>query len=153
MTTRAARLRVAVVAAATIPLGCSEQTKSGAVGSRLPVAVDASKVGHYPARTKSGGGFFHDDVLEYRVWVHSTHGGDEYRAFPTIESAEQFASTTRGAERPLVLILQREHVDEPEPGKYVHVKEDRITEWQVEWLADTKRGPTSIPEFLQSKAK
>lgn len=135
-----------------ITLCCSERTNAGAVQSRFPVAVDVGKVGHYPALTKSGGGYFYDEVLEYRVWVHAGRS-DEFRAFPTIESAEQFASTTKGAETPLVLILQREHIDEPEPGKYVHVKGDRITEWQVEWLADSKRGPNSIPEFLQSKLK
>jgi hypothetical protein len=27
-------------------------------------------------------------------------------------------------------------------------KAERITEWQVKWLSGTKRGPTSIPDFL-----
>lgn len=117
-----------------------------------PVAVDLDKVGTYPMMTKSGGGFFYDDVLEYRVWVHSG-GDDTYRAFVTYEEAGRFFEQTERAELPLVLVLQREHVDEPEPGKYVHIKSERITEWRVEWLAGSKRGPDTISEFLQENAK
>ena len=84
---------------------------------------------------------------EYRVWVHRA-GGDCFYAFATFEEAEDYARGRAGAEAPLVLVLQHEHVDEPEPGKYVHVKGDRITEWSVEWLADSKRTPTTIGEFL-----
>ncbi len=127
---------------------CSEPEPA----SGYPVAVDASKVGQYPALTKSGGGYFYDEVLEYRVWVHGD-GDDEFRAFRTFEQAARYSERTEGAEPPLVLVLQHEHVDEPEPGKFVHMKEDRITEWRVEWLEGSKRGPTTIPEFLRERGK
>jgi len=120
--------------------------------SAYPVAVDFSKVGKYPALTKSGGGYVYDEVLEYRVWVHPG-GNDYYQAFPTYEETKHFSEQTARAEEPLVLVLQREYINEPEPGKYVHVKGDRITEWRVEWLAGSKRGPDAIPNFLREKAK
>ena len=28
--------------------------------------------------TKSGGGYFYDEVLEYRVWVHPERGGPDH---------------------------------------------------------------------------
>lgn len=153
MTKRACSLTLIVVLAAAVP-GCSYQrrTPPRPSASDYPVAVDLDKVGEYPALTKSGGGYFYDEVLEYRVWVHP--GGDDYyRAFATYEEAEEFSRRTAGSEEPLVLVLQRESIDEPEPGKYVHVKGDRITEWQVQWLRENKRGPDSIPEFLRQKAE
>ena len=42
--------------------------------SAYPVAVDPSKVGTYPPDTKSGAGYFYDNVLEYRVWLHPDNG-------------------------------------------------------------------------------
>ena len=122
----------------------------------FPPAVDPEKVGTYPALTKSGGGYFYDDVLEYRVWCHPEAGApdegdgeDYYFAFATYEDALVFSKSTPGAEEPLVLVRQREHVDEPEPGTFVHVRDERITEWRVEWLATSKREATSIPEMLR----
>ena len=38
--------------------------------SDFPLAVDPERVGSYPVDAKSGAGYFYDDVLEYRVWVH-----------------------------------------------------------------------------------
>jgi hypothetical protein len=141
-----------VVAVALLTCWCSRQQTSSVPSSAYPVAVDFDKVGKYPALTKSGAGYVYDDVLEYRVWVHP--GGDDYyRAFPTYEEAKRFSERTERAEEPLVLVLQREHINEPELGKYVHVKGDRITEWRVEWLAGKKRGPDTIPRFLERKAK
>ena len=35
--------------------------------SDFPIAIDPNQVGKYPAYTKSGAGYFYDDVLEYRV--------------------------------------------------------------------------------------
>jgi len=124
---------------------------------QFPPAVDASQVGEYPALVKSGGGYFYDEVLEYRVWCHPERGapdpdqsGDDYfYAFGTFEEALACAESTPGAEEPLVLVRQIEHVDEPEPGVYVHVKAERITEWRVEWLADSKRDSESIPRMLR----
>ena len=121
----------------------------------FPPAVDAALVGTYSALTKSGGGYFYDDVLEYRVWCHPAadapegEGDDYYYAFADYGDALACSKSTPRAEEPLVLVRQLEHVDEPEPGVYVHVREQRITEWRVEWLAGSKRTETSIPEMLR----
>jgi hypothetical protein len=40
--------------------------------TNYPNVINPSKVGTYPALVKSGGGYFYDEVLEYRVWVHPT---------------------------------------------------------------------------------
>ncbi len=135
-----------------LAFSCSRQQQPSSSASEYPVAVDLEKVGKYPALTKSGAGYVYDDVLEYRVWVHP--GGDDYyNAFATYEDAKKYSEGTEKAEEPLVLVLQHEHIDEPVPGKYVHVKGDRITEWRVEWLARGKRGPDTISNFLKEKAK
>ena len=42
-----------------------------------PAPIDPSRVSTYPALTKSGAGYFYDEVLEYRVWVHHAEGGDD----------------------------------------------------------------------------
>lgn len=131
---------------------CSRQQPPSTPTSAYPVAVNPDKVGNYPALTNSGAGYVYDDVLEYRVWVHP--GGDDYyQAFATYEDAKSFSERTQKAEEPLVLVLQHEHINEPVPGKYLHVKGDRITEWKVEWLAGNKRGPDTIPNLLKEKGK
>jgi hypothetical protein len=93
--------------------------------------------------------------LEYRVWCHPERGApdlaggsDYFEAFATYSGALEFSRRTRGAEAPLALIRQWEYIDEPEPGKYVHVKEERITEWPVKFLRRPKRTPDTIPNFL-----
>jgi hypothetical protein len=117
-----------------------------------PPAVDPAKVGTYPPMSKSGGGYFYDDVLEYRVWVHRPEGGDDdYKAFATHKEAEAFSKATTGAEPPLVLIRQREWIDEPKPGTFIPETGERITEWQVQWLEGTKRRAESIQEFIRTK--
>ena len=95
--------------------------------------------------TKSGGGYVWDRVLEYRVWCHPEHGapdeadgGDYYYVFATYEEALATSQRIEGAEKPLALVVQEEYIDEPEPGHYVHVKERRVTEWPVEFLARPK---------------
>lgn len=127
--------------------------------SAHPIAIDPDLVGEYPALTKSGGGYFYDDVLEYRVWVHPHAGGEDlhdgddyYYAFATFEEATECSDDTPGAERPLVLVRQHESINEPTPGVFEHYATERITEWRVEWLADSKRTPASIPDFLKSRA-
>ncbi|GJM10584.1 MAG: hypothetical protein DHS20C11_28600 [Lysobacteraceae bacterium] len=124
-----------------------------------PPAVDARAVGKYPALTKSGGGFFYDDVLEYRVWVHPERGGenlqldqDYFFAFATYSEALNFSEKTRGAETPLVLVRQLEYINEPEPGVFEHQIGERITEWQPEWLQGNKRLAKSIGNFLGKNA-
>ena len=128
--------------------------------SKYPIAVDPGMVGWHDPLSKSGGGYFYDEVLEYRVWVHPHAGGPELQegddyfcAFPSYEEALAFSNEMPGSEDPLALILQREHVNELRPGVFEHVVGDRITEWQVEWLLEgTKRGPESIRKFLAEHA-
>jgi hypothetical protein len=93
-----------------------------------------------------------DEVLEYRVWCHSNDGDDYYFAFATYPKALAFSRRTEGAEEPLALIRQRQHINEPEPGKYVHVKKSRLTEWPVDFLSRPRRTPRTIPDFLAPDA-
>ena len=127
--------------------------------SKYPKVKDPSLVGKYPAAVKAGGGYVWDEVLEYRVWCHPhdgapdiEEGDDYYYAFGTYEEAFEFSENTPGSEEPLALILQAEHINEPEPGKYVHVKEERLTEWPVEFLSRPKRTDNTIPDFLSPNA-
>jgi len=106
---------------------------------------------------ESGAGYFYDDVLEYRVWLHPEHGAiplngdqDYYYAFAEYEKAKSFSTASTGAEPPLVLVRQLEYINEPTLGRYEAVRSERITEWQVDWLAEDKRGPTSIEDFLKN---
>jgi putative acetyltransferase len=122
---------------------------------QFPQVLDPSLVGTYEALVKSGGGFVWDAVLEYRVWCHpergapdTEEGNDYYYAFATYAEALAFSKETRGAEEPLALVLQEEYINEPSPGRYVHVRERRITEWRVEYLATPRRTPRTIPDFF-----
>jgi hypothetical protein len=118
------------------------------IASAYPTAVDINKVGTYPAFTKSGAGYFYDEVLEYRVWINPPEGDDYYKAFATYEEGLAYSKSTLGAEDPLVLIRQREWIDEPQPGNYLRKNEEQLTEWKVEWLAGSKRSPEAIDRFL-----
>ena len=124
-----------------------------------PDAVDPDHVGTYSPLAKAGGGYVWDDVLEYRVWCHPERGfsdiadgSDYYRAFATYTEALAFSRSTEGAEAPLALVRQLEHIDEPNPGDYRHAKDVRITEWPVEFLRRPRRTPNTIPDFLSSNA-
>ena len=124
-----------------------------------PEVLDPSKVGEYPAQVGSGGGYVWDAVLEYRVWCHPERGApaaldgeDYFRAFATYAEAEEFSLRTPGSEAPLALVLQREHVDEPTPGEYVHVKQERLTEWPVELLSRPRRTDRTLPDFFAADA-
>ncbi len=149
-----------IISACLLTFGCSDSKKNLApdrtvlTSSQYPPAIDPSKVGSYPALTKSGAGYFYDDVLEYRVWMHPKGGGDDYyRAFASYEPALQFSRTTSGAEEPLVLVRQKKWVNEPEPGKFETRSDERITEWQTAWLSqNTKRSEERIERFLKEKA-
>jgi len=131
------------------PKPSSTASPKPTIASAYPVAVDINKVGTYPAWTRSGAGYFYDEVLEYRVWMNPPGGGDDYyKAFATYEESLAFAQRTAGAEEPLALVLQREWIDEPQPGKYVRKNEERLTEWKLEWLARGKRSPEAIDRFM-----
>ena len=124
-----------------------------------PDAVDPTLVGTYAALAKAGGGFVWDDVLEYRVWCHpeggspnSEEGSDDYYPFATYAEALAFSQSTAGAEEPLALVRQREYIAEPNPGEYVHVKEERVAEWAVEFLSRPRRTRNTIPDFFSPDA-
>lgn len=124
-----------------------------------PHATDPSKVGSYPATAGAGGGFVWDEVLEYRVWCHpergapdEDNGNDYYYSFATYAEALDCSESITGAEEPLVLILQREHINESGPGQYVHVTTERTCEWPPEFLSRPRRTPFTIPDFLAPDA-
>ena len=105
--------------------------------SKYPEVKSADLVGTYPAA-----------VLEYRVWCHphagapdDFDGDDYYYVFETYEEALEFSETNPGTEDPLALILQEEYISEPEPGNYIHIKEQRITEWPVQFLSRQEETP------------
>jgi len=127
--------------------------------SEYPEVKDPSLVGTYPALSKAGGGYVWDSVLEYRVWCYPQPGtpefekdGDYYYAFENYEEAFDFSKITKGAEEPLVLILQEEYIEESETGKYEHIREQRITEWPVHFLSRPRRSKNTIPDFLSPNA-
>lgn len=127
--------------------------------AQYPAVLDPNAVGEYPALVAAGGGYVWDEVLEYRVWCHPERGApnhaagsDYYYAFADYEEALKFSLQTAGAEKPLALVLQREYISEPEPGVYVHIKQDRLTEWPVEFLSRLRRTPDTIPNFLSPAA-
>jgi putative acetyltransferase len=104
-----------------------------------PKVKDPALVGAYPAAVKAGGGYVWDDVLEYRVWCHPEKGApdlnagkDHFYPFDDYDEALDLAGKTKGAEAPLALVLQAEYIDEPEPGRYEHVREERL---------DSRNGP------------
>lgn len=126
---------------------------------QYPDVVDASLVGTYSALAGAGGGFVWDEVLEYRVWCHPEHGApdeedgsDYFYSFAAYTEALTFSQQTKGAEEPLALVLQREYISEPEPGQYIHMKEERIAEWPVAFLSRPKRTESTIPAFLSPNA-
>jgi hypothetical protein len=126
---------------------------------RYPSVLDRSRVGSYAASAKSGGGYVWDAVLEYRVWCHPergapdlANGSDYFYAFPTYSEAAGFSRRTLGAEDPLALVLQEEYIDEPEPGRYRHVKRRRMTEWPVAFLSRPRRTLSTIPAFMAPDA-
>lgn len=123
----------------------------------MPEVLDPEAVGTYPARTGAGGGFVWDAVLEYRVWCSPWSGapdldsGSDYcYSFATYGDAAAFARATVGAAEPLALVLQREYLEEAEPGVYRHVREQRLTEWPVDLLRRPRRTASTIPDFLAS---
>jgi putative acetyltransferase len=124
-----------------------------------PDVLDPELVGTYPVTVYAGGGFVWDAVLEYRVWCHPENdapdeedGSDYFYAFATYDEALAFSQATRGAEKPLALVLQREYISEPEPGRYIHMCDERMTEWPVEFLSRPRRTAKTIPDFMSPDA-
>lgn len=124
-----------------------------------PKVRDPERVGTYPALAKSGGGYVWDDVLEYRVWCYPEDGAEDlcdgddyYYAFAEHDEAAAFAAATAGAQSPLALVLQKQYIDEPDPGEYRHVRKRRVTEWPVEFLSRPRRTAATIPEFMSPTA-
>jgi hypothetical protein len=50
------------------------------------------------------------------------------------------------------VLLQEEYIDEPEPGVYVHVEKQRVTEWPVPFPRRPRRTPETIPALLAPDA-
>ncbi len=127
---------------------------------KYPDALDPSKVGDYPALADAGGGLVWDEVLEYRVWCHPKDGSSDYfYAYSSHEEAKQAADAMRSTDKslakvesPLALILQRERIDEPQTGVFVHIVDERFAEWPPEFLSRPKRTPHTIPAFLSPDA-
>ncbi|MBU1239243.1 GCN5 family acetyltransferase [Myxococcota bacterium] len=117
-----------------------------------PKVKDPSRVGEYSAVARAGGGYVWDEVLEYRVWFHDENGDEYYYAFGDAQTALECFNEEDGAEEPLALILQKEYVSEPEPGNYIHVKEERIAEWPLEFLRRPRRNENTIPNFMSPNA-
>ena len=124
-----------------------------------PAVLDPALVGTYSAVAKAGGGYVWDAVLEYRVWCYPGRGAidfddgsDYYYPFGTYQDALVFSQNTQGAGEPLALILQEEHINEPVPGHYEHVREHRIAEWPVALLSRPRRTSRTIPDFMASDA-
>jgi len=124
-----------------------------------PDVLDPSLVGTYPALAKSGGGYVWDAVLEYRVWCHPERGApdlmegeDYFYAYETYAEALDFSTQTEGAEDVLALVLQKEYIEEPSTGNYLHRKEERVTEWPVQFLRRPQRTAQTIPDFLSPSA-
>lgn len=128
--------------------------------ARYPDAIDPEQVGSYAASSFAGGGYVWDAVLEYRVWCYPRKGAEDtegdgsdyFYAFATYAEALAFSQETRGSTAPLALIRQDEYIDEDEPGQYVHVERQRITEWPVEFLSRPRRTARTIADFLAPNA-
>jgi putative acetyltransferase len=115
---------------------------------KYPSVVNEDMVGKYELNCFSGGGYFYDGVLEYRVWYKE--GKKSYcKSFLSYKDASEFYAKQARAEKPIVLVLQNEHINEPEPGVFEHIKKPRVTEWQVAWLKNGKREKDSIDNFLK----
>ncbi len=124
-----------------------------------PDAIDPGKVGDYDAHAHAGGGYTRDAVLEYRVWMHPERGApdefdgnDYYIPFATYAEARAYYEQYEGCEEPLALVLQREHINEPQPGDFEHITTERITEWPPELLSRPQRTERTIPDFFAPDA-
>ena len=127
--------------------------------TNYPKVENKDLVGTYPALVKSGGGYVWDEVLEYRVWCYPAKGApdiedgdDYYYVFDCYEDTSAYSLNNIGAQSPIALVKQYEYISEPTPGEYIHVKEQRLTEWPVEFLNRPRRTEDTIPAFLSPTA-
>lgn len=117
-----------------------------------PDAKDKSKVGSHSALVFSGGGYFYDEVLEYRVWVRPPSGEEvHFYSYADYKTALDYSKETEGAEEPLVLVLQKAYIDGPTKDDLVIIKKDRIAEWRVEWLLKGKGGSGVLEAFIEEQ--
>jgi hypothetical protein len=117
-----------------------------------PKSKYPAMVGEYPVLANTGAGYVWDEVLEYRVWCHEDDGDDYYYAFEDAETALECSREEATAEAPLALILQKEYISESEEGQYIHMNEERITEWPIEFLSRPRRTERTIPDFMSPDA-
>lgn len=137
------------------PFSVAYVDRSIRCATKLPLAYNPANVGTFAGPAKSGAGYFYDEVLEYRVWLHPERGArhlagnaDYFAAFACYENALDYRRRTSGAEDPLALVRQREWIDEPTPDNFIWVRGERITEWQPSWLDGSQRESNSISDFL-----
>jgi hypothetical protein len=81
------------------------------------------------------------------------NGNNYYLAFVTYAEASAFSDRTEGAGEPIPLIRQVEYIDEPKPGDYRHVTEQRIAEWPVEFLRRPRRTANTIGFLFSERPK
>ena len=109
----------------------------------LPVSFYPEKVGKYPAKTKAGGGFRYDRVLEYRVWFRSEKEAANFASFTDYFEAAGYAIGIYMTKNPyyvhIVALIEQDYyyecksAEEPEViGEKIEQK--RITEWNPEWI-------------------
>lgn len=96
------------------------------------------------------------------MWCHPHAGapdlaeGDDYfYVFEHYAEARAYFEAHDGTEEPLGLVLQQEYLDEPAPSEFVHVQEQRLAEWPVEFLSRPARPlpcPPSSPRMRPATA-
>ncbi|NDC22245.1 GCN5 family acetyltransferase [bacterium] len=118
---------------------------------RHPNAHDQNKVGSYPTIVYSGGGYLYDAVLEYRVWSKSEDGQSICHSFGTYNDAKKFSKKIPDAEKePVVLVLQKQYIEETKDGKYKLINKERLAEWKVEWLKNNIRSEKNIKKYINT---
>jgi len=115
---------------------------------KYPKASEPNKVGTYPSEVYSGGGYFYDEVLEYRVWLKEG-GKSVYYAFSTYGAARKFSQSHKNTEKPIALVEQYSYIEETNEGLR-KIDENRITEWSVDWLKGNRGTHEKIPAFIAS---
>src|SRR3954452_24711910 len=85
----------------SLPPKAIQADRSTTRASGFPSALKPELVGEYPSQIKSGGGYFFDEVLEYRVWMCPARGAkpvaghnDYFFAFAEYERAVAFSQRT-----------------------------------------------------------